>query len=155
MTSVRPVIFDSTLGVMAPAADCGAGFAGIWGIAASILSLNCEAGMAAKVLRAVSMRVISCVVASRIVVKSPLVERPLFPFMRKEDDLRSEEHTSELQSLTHIGCRFLKDTATAEISTLSLHDALPISCVVASRIVVKSPLVERPLFPFMRKEDDL
>src|ERR1039458_1796711 len=87
MTSVRPVIFDSTLGVMAPAADCGAGFAGIWGIAASILSLNCEAGMAAKVLRAVSMRVISCVVASRIVVKSPLVERPLFPFMRKEDDL--------------------------------------------------------------------
>src|ERR1017187_8955294 len=87
MTSVRPVIFDSTLDVMAPAADCGAGFAGIWGIAASILSLNCEAGMAAKVLRAVSMRVISCVVASRIVVKSPLVERPLFPFMRKEDDL--------------------------------------------------------------------
>src|SRR3990172_3846421 len=42
--------------------------------------------------------------------------------------LRSEEHTSELQSRLHLVCRlfFLKDTATPEISTLSLHDALPI-----------------------------
>src|SRR5258706_272679 len=57
---------------------------------------------------------------------------------------RSEEHTSELQSLTNLVCRlllakknnvatsttsflfFFNDTATTEIYTLSLHDALPI-----------------------------
>src|ERR1035438_3561306 len=49
---------------------------------------------------------------------------------------RSEEHTSELQSLRHLVCRlllekineifFFNDTATTEIYTLSLHDALPI-----------------------------
>src|SRR5690554_6655285 len=39
---------------------------------------------------------------------------------------RSEEHTSELQSRPHLVCRLLLDTATTEISTLSLHDALPI-----------------------------
>src|SRR5437016_404630 len=41
--------------------------------------------------------------------------------------IRSEEHTSELQSLTNLVCRLLLDTATTEIYTLSLHDALPIS----------------------------
>src|SRR6266487_4408475 len=62
---------------------------------------------------------------------------------------RSEEHTSELQSPVHLVCRlllekqkqnsthhchiisffffFFNDTATTEIYTLSLHDALPIS----------------------------
>src|ERR1039457_5225184 len=42
---------------------------------------------------------------------------------------RSEEHTSELQSPCNLVCRlfFLNDTATTEIYTLSLHDALPIS----------------------------
>ena len=46
---------------------------------------------------------------------------------------RSEEHTSELQSPDHLVCRllleknFFNDTATTEIYTLSLHDALPIS----------------------------
>src|SRR3989338_7092058 len=41
---------------------------------------------------------------------------------------RSEEHTSELQSQFHLACRlFFNDTATTEIYTLSLHDALPIS----------------------------
>src|SRR6266508_2839993 len=57
---------------------------------------------------------------------------------------RSEEHTSELQSRGHLVCRlllqkknknilhlfyffFFNDTATTEIYTLSLHDALPIS----------------------------
>src|SRR5574338_342202 len=55
---------------------------------------------------------------------------------------RSEEHTSELQSPWHLVCRlllekkkkkyiffffFFNDTATTEIYTLSLHDALPIS----------------------------
>ena len=45
---------------------------------------------------------------------------------------RSEEHTSELQSHEHLVCRllleknFFNDTATTEIYTLSLHDALPI-----------------------------
>src|SRR2546429_280926 len=62
-------------------------------------------------------------------------------------DARSEEHTSELQSRLHLVCRlllekrstqyipsrsslrffFFNDTATTEIYTLSLHDALPIS----------------------------
>src|SRR6185503_19335533 len=68
-------------------------------------------------------------------------------------ELRSEEHTSELQSRLHLVCRlllekkkknvifssilificifffffFFNDTATTEIYTLSLHDALPIS----------------------------
>src|SRR5436853_139457 len=40
---------------------------------------------------------------------------------------RSEEHTSELQSLRHLVCRLLLDTASTEIYPLSLHDALPIS----------------------------
>src|SRR5438045_330351 len=40
---------------------------------------------------------------------------------------RSEEHTSELQSLRHLVCRLLLDIATSYFSTLSLHDALPIS----------------------------
>src|SRR3990167_5436521 len=48
---------------------------------------------------------------------------------------RSEEHTSELQSQSHLVFPFFlslkeyfffNDTATTEISTLSLHDALPI-----------------------------
>src|SRR3712207_6585149 len=61
--------------------------------------------------------------------------------------IRSEEHTSELQSRQYLVCRlllekkkkpsilisycylffFVNDTATTEIYTLSLHDALPIS----------------------------
>src|ERR1035441_3482749 len=41
--------------------------------------------------------------------------------------VRSEEHTSELQSLRHLVCRLLLDKATTDIYTLSLHDALPIS----------------------------
>ena len=46
---------------------------------------------------------------------------------------RSEEHTSELQSQSTISYAvfclkktFFNDTATTEIYTLSLHDALPI-----------------------------
>src|ERR1043166_7096196 len=44
---------------------------------------------------------------------------------------RSEEHTSELQSRFGISYAvfFFNDTATTEIYTLSLHDALPISRV--------------------------
>src|SRR5690348_6785631 len=42
--------------------------------------------------------------------------------------IRSEEHTSELQSPVHLVCRLLleNDPSTTEIYTLSLHDALPI-----------------------------
>src|SRR5438046_2378885 len=40
---------------------------------------------------------------------------------------RSEEHTSELQSLTNLVCRLLLVPPTRSHSTLSLHDALPIS----------------------------
>src|SRR3990167_6961731 len=41
---------------------------------------------------------------------------------------RSEEHTSELQSQSNLAfpLYFFNDTATTEIYTLSLHDALPI-----------------------------
>src|SRR5437764_283086 len=44
-----------------------------------------------------------------------------------EPTMRSEEHTSELQSPMYLVCRLLLDTPTTEIYTLSLHDALPIS----------------------------
>src|SRR2546425_326197 len=62
---------------------------------------------------------------------------------------RSEEHTSELQSLAYLVCRlllekknrvpwlsvffFFNDTATTEIYTLSLHDALPICRSASAR----------------------
>src|ERR1051325_9963631 len=47
---------------------------------------------------------------------------------------RSEEHTSELQSpyVISYAVFFFNDTATTEIYTLSLHDALPISRQVAA-----------------------
>src|SRR5256885_871383 len=61
---------------------------------------------------------------------------------RTRAGIRSEEHTSELQSPCNLVCRlllekkktytlcflffFFNDTATTEIYTLSLHDALPI-----------------------------
>src|SRR5688572_14944900 len=40
--------------------------------------------------------------------------------------LRSEEHTSELQSQSNLVCRLLHDPPTTDIYPLSLHDALPI-----------------------------
>src|SRR5260370_1412858 len=46
---------------------------------------------------------------------------------------RSEEHTSEPQSHLKLLCPFFNDTATTEIYTLSLHDALPISIERARR----------------------
>src|ERR1039458_1285528 len=71
---------------------------------------------------------------------------------------RSEEHTSELQSLRHLVCRlllekkkthgrrvcevFFNDTATTEIYTLSLHDALPIWSWISPPI---SPAISSPL----------
>src|SRR5882762_9280555 len=49
------------------------------------------------------------------------------PRLGDRKNTRSEEHTSELQSHLNLVCRLLLDTATTEIYTLSLHDALPIS----------------------------
>src|SRR5690625_3711515 len=44
------------------------------------------------------------------------------------EEVRSEEHTSELQSRGHLVCRLLleNDTLSTKHYTLSLHDALPI-----------------------------
>src|SRR5687767_10418364 len=52
---------------------------------------------------------------------------------------RSEEHTSELQSLAYLVCRLLLDKATTEIYTLSLHDALPIYSRIKSQKVKPHP----------------
>src|SRR5438093_1584933 len=43
---------------------------------------------------------------------------------------RSEEHTSELQSLTNLVCRLLLVLRHTDPHTLSLHDALPISAAL-------------------------
>src|ERR1051325_1552486 len=58
--------------------------------------------------------------------------RALRRFMRP----RSEEHTAELQSPYGISYAvfFFNDTATTEIYTLSLHDALPIWCGGEARL---------------------
>src|SRR2546429_653599 len=58
---------------------------------------------------------------------SPLRTSKRILFEHELELFRSEEHTSELQSRLHIVCRLFNDTATTEIYTLSLHDALPIS----------------------------
>src|ERR1044072_5771167 len=54
---------------------------------------------------------------------------------------RSEEHTSELQSHSYISYAvfFFNDTATTEIYTLSLHDALPILFEVQAPTASPSP----------------
>src|SRR3989338_6907889 len=59
---------------------------------------------------------------------------------------RSEEHTSELQSQFHLLCRlfFFNDTATTEIYTLSLHDALPIFVQKMTHKILES--IYEPLF---------
>src|ERR1035437_5704737 len=48
---------------------------------------------------------------------------------------RTEEDTAELPSRPNLVCRlfFFNDTATTEIYTLSLHDALPIYCAPPQR----------------------
>src|SRR5437868_1569071 len=45
-------------------------------------------------------------------------------------DLRSEEHTSELQSRFDLVCRLLLAPSPPHFYTLSLHDALPISAFI-------------------------
>src|SRR5206468_2962791 len=44
--------------------------------------------------------------------------------------VRSEEHTSELQSRSDLVCRLLLAAPPTDLYTLSLHDALPISACV-------------------------
>src|SRR5205823_4527127 len=46
--------------------------------------------------------------------------------LRHELEHRSEEHTSELQSLAYLVCRLLLAPPPPQLYTLSLHDALPI-----------------------------
>src|SRR5699024_1174164 len=54
-------------------------------------------------------------------------ERDSFADRLRERGVRSEEHTSELQSRFDLVCRLLLDTPLAYLYALSLHDALPIS----------------------------
>src|ERR1039457_6885854 len=123
-------------------------------MAPAILSANCDTGKAAKVLCAGSISVTSCFTKSKIWIQLPDVVYALFPFMRTDvadpactvfmngamigpkagdglDSGRSGEQTSELQAPFKSVFRlfFFNDTATTEIYTLSLHDALPISDV--------------------------
>src|ERR1051325_3691742 len=58
-----------------------------------------------------------------------MLPRPAWGIIRAAACRRSEEHTSELQSpyVISYAVFFFNDTATTEIYTLSLHDALPIS----------------------------
>src|ERR1039458_4040178 len=68
-------------------------------------------------------------------------------YVYRPAQIRSEEHTSELQSFRHLVCRlfFVNDTATTEIYTLSLHDALPISMmkVLEQKKYLKKSQAER------------
>src|ERR1051325_9827407 len=65
----------------------------------------------------------------RATARAAAVRRPVQP-----SATRSEEPPSELQSpyVTSFALFFFNDTATTEIYTLSLHDALPISASAAS-----------------------
>src|ERR1051325_9672331 len=66
---------------------------------------------------------------------------------------RSEEHTSELQSpyLISYAVFFFNDTATTEIYTLSLHDALPISACLFSRGLAQSLRAARQSDPLLAR----
>src|SRR5262245_26811253 len=59
--------------------------------------------------------------------KAPKSVENFLQYVKSGHYNRSEEHTSELQSLRHLVCRLLLALATPSIYTLSLHDALPIS----------------------------
>src|ERR1043166_7027130 len=66
--------------------------------------------------------------ADRCVIPEHSVDIERLAELLTQDRNRSEEHTSELQSRFGISYSafFFNDTATTEIYTLSLHDALPI-----------------------------
>src|SRR5712664_2697016 len=65
---------------------------------------------------------IKCRSGSADSVVLPVPDKP-----KKIATLRSEEHTSELQSRSDLVCRLLIETAPPDIYTLHLRDALPIS----------------------------
>src|SRR5438046_372450 len=69
---------------------------------------------------------------------------------RRQNGLRSEEHTSELQSLTNLVCRLLLDTGTCLFSILSLHDALPIC-----RFIFQAANALRRLILFCQRAADV
>src|ERR1051326_2973865 len=75
--------------------------------------------------------------------------RALCGLLHSKFHRRSEEHTSELQSHSFISYAvfFFNDTATTEIYTLSLHDALPISADCFSKISHEGILTTRTLRP--------
>src|SRR5262245_55902265 len=62
--------------------------------------------------------------------------------------LRSEEHTSELQSLRHLVCRLLLGPPPPVSYTLSLHDALPICSECSSEARCSSPRSTRSASPW-------
>src|SRR5437667_414387 len=80
---------------------------------------------------------------------SRTARRMLFSFMARSRlpsywpvIYRSEEHTSELQSHHDLVCSLLLDSPPTELSTLSLHDALPICSV----LVVDCAVIEAGRF---------
>src|ERR1039458_6933796 len=75
-----------------------------------------------------------------------LSQDQLFRLVIPVPESRSEEHTSELQSLRHLVCRLFNDTATTEIYTLSLHDALPICTTSSTQAMPLVKLSQDQLF---------
>src|SRR5699024_8359379 len=67
------------------------------------------------------------VVLLNLALNPMLLRHLLNGFPDQSRSLRSEEHTSELQSRFDLVCRLLLVSLTTSIYTLSLHDALPIS----------------------------
>src|SRR2546429_1485715 len=52
----------------------------------------------------------------------------------KSDRLRSEEHTSELQSRLHLVCRLLLEKKKKNIMTLCLSNSIAIECTKSGRM---------------------
>src|ERR1039458_3853633 len=64
---------------------------------------------------------------------------------------RSEEQPSELHSIKHLVSRFFNDPATTYIYTLSLHDALPIYLL---GLMCFFFIVSKPMVPLILPERD-
>src|SRR5690242_7523110 len=65
--------------------------------------------------------------------------------------LRSEEHTSELQSHVNLVCRLLLDPPPTDTYTLSLHDALPICRGGTARAAARTRGARPPTPPPIRR----
>src|SRR5437867_1539767 len=81
--------------------------------------------------------------------RGALVARPQAAVPAGRLALRSEEHTSELQSPYDLVCRLLLATSTSAPHTLSLHDALPIFLTSYVRYVGMTfwPVKLAPFYP--------